>query len=467
MENETEEPTNQPPVALPETIVATEDGPIVTGQLEASDPDGDPLTFSPILTFAPGVPALLIQADGSYSLDPSDPGYQSLAEGEVGEFLGGYFVYDGTDTHSTTITILVTGVNDAPVFEPSILEFAAYAGTPADFSVSATDIDGDPLEYSAADPDHGTVTGGEGGRFVYTPDPGFLGIDTIVLTVSDGNGGTDTKSMVVTVNPPPAEDWHLLAPKGYDGTIGGSGQVFGDSGYQHIAILDLPGSISLDPSFNRGSDIVRLPGDAADWQVMRMGSAAVFSDGDTFVHIPMGQTGAHIAFDDGNRTLFVDIASQSAMIGEQAFGSDLVPITAPDDQVLPPGGPDPQATAQLLIASDASATASGKLDVFGAAGSETLDLFSGSITLDPSFNHGGDTLALHEVATDFTAQRIGSSVFLDGTGIDALIPIGPNGMTLAFSGGDERTLLYDDVLGQILIGDQQIGTDPVALAAIA
>ncbi len=461
--------TNQPPVASPASVSAIEDGPVITGQLVAIDPDGDPLTFSPVLTaqFAPGIGSLVINRDGSFSLDPSDPFFQSLAEGETGEFLAGFFVSDGNLTDSSTLTITVTGANDAPVFDPSILEFATTAGTPAGFAITASDIDGDSLTYSAADPDHGSITGGTDGQFTYTPAPGYLGIDVVSVTVSDGHGGSDTKHLVVTVNFPSASDWTLLAGDGFAGEIGGTGEVFGASGFQDISIRNIAGAISLDGSFNAGNDIVRLPGAAEGWQVMRSASAAIFTDGDTFVRIPVGIEGMDVAFGDGVRTLRYDDTDGSFRIGGQSFGLDLVPVSAPAELSLPPEEADPNAVGRLLLKPGADLSAGGKLEIFGTSSAEQITLTHGEALLDPSFNRGGDTLVLNEPANSFTAVAVGSAIELSGAQTTVTIPVGTSGMTLSFPDGDDRALVYDTQLASILVGAQEIGPIPIMLTDFA
>ena len=64
------------------------------------------------------------------------------------------------------------------------------------------DPDGDPLTAAlAADPSHGTLTLNPNGSFTYTPDANFFGTDSFVYQVSDGQGGTDTATVTITVNP--------------------------------------------------------------------------------------------------------------------------------------------------------------------------------------------------------------------------------------------------------------------------
>jgi VCBS repeat-containing protein len=64
------------------------------------------------------------------------------------------------------------------------------------------DPDGDPLTAAvAADPSHGALTLNPNGSFTYTPHANFFGTDSFVYQVSDGQGGTDTATVTLTVNP--------------------------------------------------------------------------------------------------------------------------------------------------------------------------------------------------------------------------------------------------------------------------
>lgn len=64
-----------------------------------------------------------------------------------------------------------------------------------------TDPDGDTLSVSSAtDPAHGSTTVNGDNTITYTPDANWNGIDTFDYTISDGNGGTDTATVTITVN---------------------------------------------------------------------------------------------------------------------------------------------------------------------------------------------------------------------------------------------------------------------------
>jgi hypothetical protein len=80
-------------------------------------------------------------------------------------------------------------------------EDTALTITRASLLANDADASGDTLTISgiATQPTHGTLTGGGGSDYVYTPDANFFGTDSFTYTVSDGKGGTDTGTVSVTV----------------------------------------------------------------------------------------------------------------------------------------------------------------------------------------------------------------------------------------------------------------------------
>ena len=76
------------------------------------------------------------------------------------------------------------------------------AGRAVNINVLAgdTDPDGDTLTVeSVTTPGDGTATINANGTVRYTPEAGFVGTDTFDYTVADGNGGSDTGTVTVTV----------------------------------------------------------------------------------------------------------------------------------------------------------------------------------------------------------------------------------------------------------------------------
>ena len=149
----------------------------------SSDPDGDPLTYS--WNFGDGDTANGQVVNHTYTT--------------VGSFTAVLIVNDGNggnDTHSATVTVNGSGGNNPPTASFILTPSAGTAPLAVSFDASASsDPDGDPLTYSW---DFGDGNSGSGSvvSHTYTATGSF----TTVLTLDDGNGGTDTHNATVTVN---------------------------------------------------------------------------------------------------------------------------------------------------------------------------------------------------------------------------------------------------------------------------
>ncbi|MFN0217174.1 MAG: tandem-95 repeat protein, partial [Hyphomicrobium sp.] len=112
-----------------------------------------------------------------------------------------YTVTSGGVTETATVTVTVTSVNDAPVASGTSIttaEDTPFSGT----LPVATDVDGDTLTYSLASPAaNGVAVVNTNGTYTYTPNANYYGPDSFTFTVSDGNGGFDTRTVSITVTP--------------------------------------------------------------------------------------------------------------------------------------------------------------------------------------------------------------------------------------------------------------------------
>ena len=184
---------NGPPVAEDDSTATRPNTPVSIPVLtNDSDPNNDPLTLEKIVT-QPENGTVSFTPDGTVIYTPN------------GNFTGtDTFVYEisdgngGTDTATVTVVIddtTPTAVSDSAVTPPD---------TPIDITVLANDSDpeGQPLTVKdITEPSDGTVNINDDGTVTYTPNPGFVGTDTFVYTITDPDGHEDTAVVTVVVNP--------------------------------------------------------------------------------------------------------------------------------------------------------------------------------------------------------------------------------------------------------------------------
>ena len=107
-----------------------------------------------------------------------------------------------TDTATATVT-----VNAAPNTKPVATDDSATTeeGTPVTLMTVAndSDADGDNLTISVVSaPQNGTATN-DGTTITYTPNAGFVGVDSFDYEITDGMGGSDTATETITVTAAP------------------------------------------------------------------------------------------------------------------------------------------------------------------------------------------------------------------------------------------------------------------------
>lgn len=259
---------------------------------------------------------------------------------------------------------------------------------------------------------------------------------------------------------PNISSFNLIADAGFAGSIGGSGHVVGTTGAQDITVISRAGTVTFDPSFNAGGDVIRLPGKAADWTIQRTGSSAKLMSDTVAATIPIGTTANWIVFADGARSLAYK--DGSFKIGSQSFGESAVKIEATSDGAAPSLTLNSDANGRLILSEGAEASIGGKVQVIGTgAGKELVEVLGGRLSFDPSFNGGGDVIDLPGNANTWSALRSGSSMLLTKGNDSVSIPIGTAGTDLAFDNA-ARALIF--IGGQFKIGNQLIeGSSPLAL----
>ena len=188
---------NRLPVARTDYYSISHDRPLfvsaVTGVLQNdSDLDDDNLTVTLVAGEGPEHGTLSLQSNGSFTYTP--------AGGFVGTDSFRYRVFDGAQSVEGTVNLSVQ--NSRPVGEND--KYGAVVGQTLNVSAATgvlfNDVDGDQDVLQAvlvSGTTHGTLSLSANGSFSYTPDEGFIGVDTFRYQAKDS---INSLSFVKTVS---------------------------------------------------------------------------------------------------------------------------------------------------------------------------------------------------------------------------------------------------------------------------
>ncbi|HYU79619.1 MAG TPA: Ig-like domain-containing protein [Vicinamibacterales bacterium] len=208
-------PVNDAPTAANNSYSTNEDVQLVVAApgVLGNDTDVDGDTLAAVLVSGPAHGSLTLNANGSFTYTPA-ANYNSSDSFT-------YKANDGSvDSNVASVTITITLVNDAPVANSQSVTTAE--NTAVAITLTAADVEGDPLTYTiVTPPTHGTLTG-SGANRTYTPQLNYVGPDSFTFGVNDGalNSNTATVSITVTpgygfngllapYQPPPKKTWNL------------------------------------------------------------------------------------------------------------------------------------------------------------------------------------------------------------------------------------------------------------------
>ncbi len=162
----------------------------------SSDVDGDALTY---------IWSLLHQPVGSSAvIQPADQVKATFTPDKTGDYVGQLIVSDGqvtSDPATSLVTVsVVTPVNNPPQITTSPL-LTAIVGSLYSYDVDASDPDNDILSYSLTAYPSGMTINAQSGLINWTPAATQTGTQSVNVSVSDGKGGSDSQSYIVTVTP--------------------------------------------------------------------------------------------------------------------------------------------------------------------------------------------------------------------------------------------------------------------------
>jgi len=194
-------PVNDAPVANDDSYNTNEDQTITVNAASGvlsndTDAEGNPLTATKLTNPAHGT-LLYFNANGSFRYRPNT-NYNGPDS----------FTYKTTDSNgaisTATVTINVAPVNDRPdadadsfiTNEDTLLNF-----TVGDLLDNDSDADNDVLTITSfTQPSAGSLVL-VGNTFTFTPNLNYFGLTGFSYTINDGNGGSDSTTVFITVRP--------------------------------------------------------------------------------------------------------------------------------------------------------------------------------------------------------------------------------------------------------------------------
>ncbi|WP_170940626.1 tandem-95 repeat protein [Pseudoalteromonas sp. NBT06-2] len=181
---------NDDPVANPDTAATSEDESLFIDVLNNdTDSDGDTLTIIAATASNSSVLAV-VGSSLSYTPNLNFNGSDSI----------NYSISDGNGgTASSTVNVTVFAVNDDPIATPDIQTVNEDSTVSISVLINDSDVDGDNLSITTATASSGAVSIVDGANLSYTPNLNFNGSDSINYSISDGNGGTASSTVNVTV----------------------------------------------------------------------------------------------------------------------------------------------------------------------------------------------------------------------------------------------------------------------------
>ena len=420
------------PVANNDFVTVAEgDGAAVIDVLNNdTDANGDPLTI--VSVNGSGATGQVILSNGEITYNPNGQ-FESLAAGETATDSFTYTINDGASgSDSATVTITITGQNDAPDANDDSAGVFANAGDSV-IDVLSNDSDVDASDTVTVISVDGSGAAGQvslvGGQVIYNPNGQFDGLnqgetttDSFTYTISDGNGGTDTATATITITGPAPGN---TAP---------------------VAVDDAPAAVSEDS----GAFQINVLGNDSD------------ADGDTLsiISIDQTQTAGLVTLENGQISYSPNGQFDGLNDGETATDSFTytisdgnggvstatvtITITGADDTPAPPVFTNGDDTVTGTDADDQFAGRDGDDQISGGAGNDLItggtgdDTINGDAGADELRGNAGDDIVRGGAGDDQIFGGGGADALFGGDGDDLIV--GVTGDDLIFGGAGDDNL---------------------------
>ncbi|MCU4441122.1 tandem-95 repeat protein, partial [Acinetobacter lwoffii] len=209
---------NTSPVALDDSYNTAFNTPVALDPLaNDTDADGNPLTITAIngVTLTPGTAQQIGTPNGVVNIDAQGTITFTPNTGFSGQETFSYTISDGQGGTSTaTGTINVSSApNTSPVASDDTYNTAFNTPVTLNPLANDTDADGNPLTITAINgvtltpgtaqqinTPNGVVNIEAQGTITFTPNNGFTGQESFNYSISDGQGGTSSATLTITIN---------------------------------------------------------------------------------------------------------------------------------------------------------------------------------------------------------------------------------------------------------------------------
>ncbi|MGF1582582.1 MAG: Ig-like domain-containing protein, partial [Gemmataceae bacterium] len=420
---------NDAPVAIDDMATTDEDTavniPATDLLANDSDPESDPLTVTDI--DGSGTVGQVTFDGTTVTYDPNGQ-FEALNVGETATDTFTYTLSDGALTDTATVTVTITGVNDAPVAIDDMAttdEDTAVNIPVTDLLANDSDPENDPLTVTSVD---ATATVGtvvfDGTTVTYDPNGMFAALnvgetatDTFTYTLSDGSL-TDTATVTVTItgvddNEPVVEvddDFDSNTPgfgvnrfdnvfDAVNAVASGGRILLFDGDYQEAVQVDKPVILELDTENHEIPINTTLTG--RDSTLLLVGSMDA-------ENVTFGQT--------------ADLSQVVANFNSQPATNEALPVDAPDRTLFNLTG-NVGFTAVLLGGNDRFQLAADEdinIQVFAGAGDDYVltgdgdDLVFGGLGNDTLSTNGGNDVLVGGMGFDQGSAGGGNDVLVSG-----------------------------------------------------
>ena len=342
---------NDAPTAIPDENSTTENA-VVTTNAIANDTDPDTTDVLSLVAASVQVTSITrsngaapaITATGIVSVAGNSitftPGtyFDTLVAGETATVVIAYTVTDDNEpglTSNSTLTITVTGENDAPVATGNSYTIAEDNT----LTVNATGVLGNDsdVDYGATltavlvgDVGHGSLTLNPNGSFSYTPAANYNGPDSFTYKANDG--ALDSNVVTVSLTVTPVDDFDFGdAPASYGvashfegaGFIGGtanSGPLLGSRDFELV---------SQHSAAANGDDLL----DGDDENGVTFSSTTLVARLNTNITVNASAAGKLDAWIDFNRNGVFELSEKIATGLNVVAGNNSLVVTVPDGAV--------------------------------------------------------------------------------------------------------------------------------------